>query len=137
MIEETRVEVQHSPKVLVVEDNPLNMKLFSVLITAQGYDVLQAPDGVKGLELAREHHPDLILMDMQLPGISGLDVTRILKDDERTRSIPVVVTTAHIASGDDARIRECGCDGFLAKPIAISEFLSLIDSFLTGKMNDS
>jgi len=118
--------------VLVVEDNPLNMKLFSAMIASQGYDVLQASDGLDGLDLAQQRHPDLIIVDIQLPGMSGLDVTHTLKADDNTRDIPIIATTAYAQRGDEERIRASGCDGYMAKPIAISEFLDLVRSFMTA-----
>jgi|SRR5579863_1442620 len=119
-------------RVLIVEDNPLNMKLFAAMIASQGYEVLEAIDGLGGLDLAHRQHPDLIIMDIQLPGMSGLDVTHSLKADADTRDIPVIATTAYALRGDEERIRESGCDGYMAKPIAISEFLDLVRSFMTG-----
>lgn len=116
--------------VLIVEDNPLNMKLFSAMIAAQGYDVLQATDGVHGLDLAQHRHPDLIIMDIQLPNMSGLDVTRNLKADQATRDIPIIATTAFALRGDEEEILASGCDGYMAKPIAISQFLELIETFM-------
>jgi two-component system cell cycle response regulator DivK len=118
--------------VLIVEDNPLNMKLFSAMISAQGYEVLQAADGPGALDAARRRHPDLIIMDIQLPGgISGLEVTQTLKADGDTSKIPIIATTAFARRGDEETIRASGCDGYMAKPIAISEFLDLVQSFMT------
>jgi two-component system cell cycle response regulator DivK len=116
--------------VLVVEDNPLNMKLFCAMIAAQGCEVLQAGTGSRALSLARRRHPDLIIMDLQLPDMSGLDVTHELKAAEDTREIPIIATTAYASHGDEEVIRAAGCDGYMAKPIAISEFLALIESLL-------
>jgi two-component system, cell cycle response regulator DivK len=118
-------------RVLIVEDNPLNMKLFSAMLSAQDYEVLQATDGSDGLELARRKHPDLIIMDIQLPGMSGLDVTRSLKASEATRDIPIIATTAFAMRGDEERIRAGGCDSYMAKPIAVSRFLELVEAFMT------
>ena len=120
--------------VLIVEDNALNMKLFSAMIGAQGHDVLQAANGLQALEAARGGHPDLIIMDLQLPDISGLEVTRTLKSDDLTRDIPIVATTAYAMRTNEAAIRNSGCDGFMAKPIAISEFLELIESLMMRKV---
>jgi len=117
--------------VLIVEDNALNMKLFSAMIASQGYDVLQAGNGRGALEIARQQHPDLIIMDLQLPDMSGLDVTRSLKAGEDTRDIAIIATTAYALRGDEEKIRASGCDGYMAKPIAVSEFLGLIDSLIT------
>ncbi len=108
--------------VLVVEDNPINMKLFGVMLAADCYDMLMAENGTKGIDLAREHRPDLIIMDIRLPGISGLDATRVLKADERTRRIPIIAVTAHAMPGDEARILHSGCDRFLPKPIPAAQF---------------
>ena len=116
--------------ILIVEDNPLNMKLFSAMIAAQGYEVLQATDGAHGLDMARRLHPDLIIMDIQLPSMSGLDVTRNLKADEVTREIPIIATTAFAMRGDEEMILASGCDAYMAKPIAISQFLELIETFM-------
>jgi two-component system cell cycle response regulator DivK len=116
--------------VLIVEDDPLNMKLFCAMIASQGYDVLQASDGLDGLDLAQQRHPDLIIVDIQLPGMSGMDVTHNLKADAATRDIPIIATTAYALRGDEEKIRASGCDGYMAKPIAISEFLDLVRSFM-------
>jgi two-component system cell cycle response regulator DivK len=118
-------------RVLVVEDNPLNMKLFSAMIAAEGYEVLEAKNGQHGLELAQRQHPDLIIMDIQLPGMSGLEVTQSLKADAATRDIPIIATTAFATRGDEETIMASGCDAYMAKPIAISQFLELIESFMT------
>jgi two-component system, cell cycle response regulator DivK len=115
--------------ILIVEDNPLNMKLFSAMVAAQGYGVLQAGDGLAGVELAQQGHPDLIIMDIDLPGISGLEATRLLKADPATRDIPIIITTAYQY---DDEIRASGCDGFMAKPITVTEFVGLIDSLMTA-----
>lgn len=117
---------------LVIEDNPLNMRMFRALIDTHGYNVLEAEDGFTGLALAQEHRPELIVMDWWLPGISGIHLARALRQDERTRTIPIVITTAYAASADDPDIRAAGCDGFLAKPIAVPDFLATINSFLTA-----
>src|SRR5215203_811593 len=114
-------------QVLIVEDNPLNMKLFSAMISAQGYDVLQATDGSHGLYMAQLQHPDLIIMDIQLPDISGMEVTQSLKADAATRDIPIIATSAFALRGDEEQIWASGCDGYMAKPIAITPFLELIE----------
>ena len=113
--------------VLVVEDNPLNMKLFSAMIAAQGHRVLQATDGWQALELARRQRVALIVMDVELPGLSRLDVARSLKEDGETRDIPILLTTAHAYDEDSEKVRASGCDAFMKKPIAISAFLRLIE----------
>ncbi len=115
--------------VLVVEDNDLNMKLFHDVLEAHGYNVLQAKDGIEGWRMAREHRPDLILMDIQLPDVSGLEVTKWLKDDETLKSIPVIAVTAFTMAGDEAKIRDGGCDAYIVKPISIPDFLRTIERF--------
>ncbi len=131
--ETSRVDVGRSDGgrkcVLVVEDNPLNMKLFSAMLAAQGYDVIEARDGCQGLDLAHQEHPDLIIMDVQLPCMSGLEATHSLKADKDTRDIPIIVTTAYEDDNRD-EISASGCDAFMAKPIAISDFLDMVDSFM-------
>ena len=117
-------------KVLIVEDNELNMKLFHDLLDAHGYLILQTKDGMEALDIAREHHPDLILMDIQLPEVSGLEVTRWLKDDDELKSIPVVAITAFAMKGDEERIRQGGCEAYLSKPISVAKFLETVRSFL-------
>ena len=117
-------------RVLIVEDNPLNLKLFSAMIASQGYDVLEAQDGAGGIDLAQRQLPDLIIMDIQLPGMSGMDAMQILKADADTRDIPIIATTAFATRGDEERLRASGCDGYMAKPIAVSEFLALVHSFV-------
>jgi len=117
-------------KVLIVEDNELNMKLFNDLLQAHGYGTVQTMDGREVLKLAREHRPDLILMDIQLPEISGLEVTRLLKADAELNSIPVVAVTAFAMKGDEEKIRAGGCEGYLAKPISVPIFLETISKFL-------
>ncbi len=117
-------------KVLIVEDNELNMKLFNDLLEAHGYETLQTKDGFKALEMAREHTPDLILMDIQLPEVSGLEVTKWLKDDEALQTIPVVAVTAFAMKGDEERIREGGCEAYLSKPITVSTFIETVRQFL-------
>src|SRR5262245_49208609 len=115
-----------SKTVLIVEDNELNMKLFRDLLEAHGYKTLQTRNGIEALSLAREHRPDLILMDIQLPEVSGLDVTKWLKEDEKLREIPVIAVTAFAMKGDEERIREGGCEAYISKPITVSMFLSTV-----------
>ena len=117
-------------KVLIVEDNELNMKLFHDLLDAQGYETLQTREGLQALALAREHRPDLILMDIQLPEISGLEVTKWLKEDDELNSIPVIAVTAFAMKGDEERIREGGCEAYISKPISVSHFLDTVRRFL-------
>ena len=117
-------------KVMIVEDNELNMKLFRDLIEASGYETVRTRNGLEALDLARSHRPDLILMDIQLPEISGLEVTKWLKEDEELASIPVVAVTAFAMKGDEERIREGGCEAYISKPIAVSHFLDTIRRLL-------
>jgi two-component system cell cycle response regulator DivK len=116
--------------VLIVEDNELNMKLFHDLLEAHGYNTVQTRNGIEVMALAREHRPDLILMDIQLPEVSGLEVTRWLKDDEDLRAIPVIAITAFAMKGDEERIREGGCEAYLSKPISVAKFLETVRAFL-------
>ena len=116
--------------VLIVEDNELNMKLFHDLLDAHGYKTLQTRDGLKALDIAREHMPDLILMDIQLPEVSGLEVTKWLKEDDRLRSIPVIAVTAFAMKGDEEKIREGGCEAYISKPISVGTFLDTVQQFL-------
>lgn len=116
--------------VLIVEDNELNMKLFHDLLDAHGYRTLQTRDGMEALEIAREHRPDLILMDIQLPEVSGLEVTKWLKEDDELASIPVIAVTAFAMKGDEEKIREGGCEAYIAKPISVGQFLETVRRFL-------
>ncbi len=116
--------------ILIVEDNELNMKLFHDLLDAHGYDVLQTRNGMDALSIAREHHPDLIIMDIQLPEVSGLEVTKWIKDDDDLHDIPVVAVTAFAMKGDEERIRNGGCEAYIAKPISIPDFISTIRQFI-------
>lgn len=116
--------------VLIVEDNELNMKLFNDLLEAHGYRVLQTREGLSALDIAREHKPDLILMDIQLPEVSGIEVTKWLKEDDALRNIPVIAVTAFAMKGDEEKIREGGCEAYISKPISVASFLQTIDGFL-------
>ncbi len=117
-------------KVLVVEDNPANMTLAVFLLQSVGHTVLKALDAEAGIAMAREEQPDLILMDIQLPGMDGLEATGLLKSDEETRSIRVIALTALAMKGDEERIRAAGCDGYIAKPMRYQEFLAVIAEHL-------
>ena len=117
-------------RILIIEDNPVNMKLAAFLLQNAGHEVLQAVDAEIGLLSAREQLPDLILMDMQLPGIDGMTATRQLKADPATGHIRIVALTAFAMSGDEDRFRAAGCDAYMAKPIRYQAFLSLVDSIL-------
>jgi two-component system, cell cycle response regulator DivK len=116
--------------VLIVEDNELNMKLFHDLLDAHGYRTLQTRNGMEALALARSHRPDLILMDIQLPEVSGLEVTKWLKDDDSLRTIPVIAVTAFAMKGDEERIREGGCEAYISKPISVPSFLETVRHFI-------
>ena len=116
--------------VLIVEDNDLNLKLFNDLLEAQGYGILKARDGKDAMAIARERHPDLILMDIQLPEVSGLEVTKWLKADPDLKSIPVIAVTAFAMKGDEEKIRQGGCEAYIAKPISVTNFLETVRRFL-------
>ena len=113
-------------KILIVEDNPDNMSLVVFLLQSAGHTVLTAMDAEAGLTLARDEQPNLILMDIQLPGMDGLEATALLKRDEATRAIPVIALTALAMKGDEERIRAAGCDGYIAKPMRYQEFLATV-----------
>lgn len=130
-------EQKQARKILVVEDNELNMKLFNDLLESQGYEVIQTRDGLSALELARTHRPDLILMDIQLPEVSGIDVTKWLKEDEELRHIPVIAVTAFAMKGDQERIRESGCEAYISKPISVADFLETVRGFLEGREREA
>ena len=119
-----------SRTILIVEDNDLNMKLFNDLLEAHGYATLQTKEGVEALEMARTHNPDLILMDIQLPEVSGLEVTRWIKEDEALKHIPIIAVTAFAMKGDEEKIREGGCEAYIAKPISVTKFLDTVKGFL-------
>ena len=117
--------------ILIVEDNKLNMKLFNDILQANGYETAQTLDGREAISLARKLHPDLILMDIQLPNISGLEVVKMLKDDDDLKHIPVIAVTALAMKGDEKKIRDGGCEGYIAKPFSIPNFLDTINTFLS------
>jgi two-component system cell cycle response regulator DivK len=119
-----------SKTVMIVEDNELNMKLFNDLLESRGYRVIQTRNGMEALDLARAHMPDLILMDIQLPEVSGLVVTKWLKDDEQLAHIPVIAVTAFAMKGDEERILQGGCEGYISKPISVSHFLETIAQYI-------
>ena len=118
-------------KILIVEDNELNMKLFHDFLESKGYDIVQTRDGMEALKIARAQMPDLILMDIQLPEVSGLEVTKWLKEDDNLKQIPVVAVTAFAMKGDEEKIREGGCEAYIAKPISVTNFLEAVEQFLT------
>jgi two-component system cell cycle response regulator DivK len=126
-------EAMMSKTVLIVEDNELNMKLFNDLLETRGCRVVQTRQGVEAMDLARKHRPDLILMDIQLPEVSGLQVTQWLKDDDELRSIPVIAVTAFAMKGDEEKIRQGGCEAYLSKPISVAKFFETVDNFLGAR----
>jgi len=117
-------------KVLIVEDNPANMTLATFLLESAGHSVLKATDAETGVALAVAEQPDLILMDIQLPGMDGLRATALLKADDATKDIPVIALTALAMKGDEERIRAAGCDGYIAKPLSYKDFLATVSSEL-------
>ncbi len=116
--------------ILIVEDEPQNRKLFRDILQFNGYATLEASDGRQGVTLAKEHVPDLILMDMQLPVMNGMEATRILKQDEQTKGITIVALTANVMPGDKDKIMEAGCCDFIAKPFRLNDFLNKITGYL-------
>lgn len=116
--------------VLICEDNKLNMKLFHDLLVTHGYSTIQTTEGMDALELAQKHKPDLILMDIQLPGVSGLEVTKWIKEDDAIKHIPVIAITAFAMKGDEVRIKDGGCEAYIAKPISVTDFLTTVRRFL-------
>lgn len=119
-----------SKTVLVVEDNELNMRLFCDLLDSFGYATLQCRDGARAVQLARDETPDLIVMDIQLPEVSGLDITRWLKADDDLAHIPVLAVTAFAMRTDEERVREAGCEGYLSKPIQIASFMRAVEDLM-------
>jgi two-component system cell cycle response regulator DivK len=117
-------------RVLIVEDNAINMSLSTFLVKSAGYAVIAASDAEAGIKMAREEVPDLILMDIQLPGMDGIEAIGVLKDDPSTRGIPIIALTALAMKGDEARIRASGCDGYIAKPMRYQQFLEAIASVM-------
>jgi len=118
-------------RILVVEDNRLGLMLLSQLLGVHGYEILQTPEGSGAIDLARDKQPDLILMDIGLPDICGLDVTRLLKQDDQTKAIPIIAVTAFAMPGDERRALESGCDAYITKPIIMDKLLRAIGSFLS------
>lgn len=117
-------------RVLIVEDNELNMKLFADLLEAYGYEVIRAVDGMEGLQSAKKYHPDLILMDIQLPEISGIEVIKIIKDDPNLKNVPIVAISAFAMKGDEERIMESGCQAYVSKPISITKLKETVDLWI-------
>lgn len=126
-----KIDMSAIPKtVLIVEDNELNMKLFHDLLEAHGYATLEARTGPEALKLAVKHRPDLILMDIQLPEVSGLEVTQKIKDNADLADIPIIAVTAFAMKGDEERIRQGGCEDYIAKPISVASFLEKVKRYL-------
>jgi two-component system cell cycle response regulator DivK len=126
-----------TPKtILVVEDNELNMKLFHDVLEAHGYNVLQTGDGIEALTLVRQHRPDLIVMDIQLPQVGGLEITRRIKNDDDLKAIPIIAVTAFAMKGDQARILESGCEAYIAKPMAIANFVATVAQLLALQVDE-
>ena len=123
--------VSGAKRILIVEDNELNMRLLNDVLEAHGYEIVKTGSGLEAIELARSLHPDLILMDIQLPDISGLEVSRQLKEDPRTRPIPLVAVTAFAMAGDERKTLDAGCDAYVAKPIMLRPFLDLVERLAT------
>ena len=119
-----------SKTVMIVEDNELNMKLFHDLLEAHGYQIVGTRNGIEALDLARKHRPDLVLMDIQLPEVSGLEVTKWLKEDDTLKAIPVVAVTAFAMKGDEEVIRQGGCEAYISKPISVVSFLDTVRRFI-------
>ena len=119
--------------ILIVEDEPRNLKLLRDLLQRFGYEILEALDGEQGVKLAGEKMPDLILMDIMMPKMDGLEATRIIKADTKTKHIPIIALTSYAMKGDREKTVEAGCDGYIAKPIDIKEVLKAIEHYLTVK----
>jgi two-component system, cell cycle response regulator DivK len=117
-------------RILIVEDNKLSLTLLNDFLKVQGYEILKTSEGWEAINLARDKQPDLILMDIRLPDISGFDVTRLLKRDDKTKSIPIIAVTVFATSGDESKALESGCDGYITKPVIIDNLLRTIESFL-------
>lgn len=126
-------ELNSSKKILVVEDNDVNRELMREILEMSSYEVLMAKDGEEGVSMAKEHKPDLILMDIQLPKIDGLQATRIIKADDSTGSIPVIALTAYAMKGDENIFLEAGCCAYIPKPISVLSFLEKIKTYLDTK----
>ncbi len=118
------------PTILIVEDNELNMKLFRDLLAAHGYVTLATNDGAEALGLVREHRPDLVLMDIQLPNVSGLEIIKSIKADAELKSIPVVAVSAFATKWDTKTMRELGCEAYLTKPITLTSFIATVEAAL-------
>ena len=122
-------------RILIIEDTPMNIELATDVLEGAGYDVIQAEDAETGIELARSELPDLILMDVGLPGMDGLSATRILKQDPSTKDIPVVALTSHAMKGDEEKMLAAGCESYMTKPIDIGAFLKAVARFIESAKN--
>jgi two-component system, cell cycle response regulator DivK len=123
--------------VLIVDDDPNSMKLTYDLLNVCGYTTLAAVNGLQAVEMAKSHIPDLILMDIQLPLMDGLSATRLIKADIATRDIPIIAATAYAMKGDEEKVIEAGCSGYITKPIDIQVLLSTVDKYLANKNTES
>jgi len=119
-------------RILIVEDNELHLRLLDDLLRVHGYEILTTKYGQEAIKLARDNSPDLILMDIKLPDLSGLEVTRLLKQDNQTKCIPIIAVTAFAMPGDEGKALESGCDGYISKPIMIDSFLHTVQRFLSA-----
>lgn len=120
---------QDKTKILIVEDNDLNMKLFCDLLEAHSYEPLQTKDGLAAIDMAKDAQPKLILMDIQLPEVSGLEITQRIKSDPLTSQIPIVAITAFAMKGDEEKVRSAGCEGYISKPISVKTFIETVKQF--------
>jgi two-component system cell cycle response regulator DivK len=118
-------------RILIVEDNQPCLRLLNDVLKVHGYEILKTTKGLEAINLARDYRPDLILMDIRLPDISGLEVTRLLKQDQQTKCIPIIAVTAFAMPGDETRALESGCDAYVAKPVIVANLLRTVDSFLS------
>lgn len=124
------MNAEKKKKILIVEDNDLNLKLFNDLLEATGYEPIETKNGQEAVSLAEKERPDLIIMDIQLPNISGIDLIKEIKSNKELKNIPIIAVTAFAMQDDEEKILEAGCEGYLAKPISISSFLETIKKFL-------
>ena len=124
-------------RILVVEDNQLNLKLLNQLLKVHGYEILETPEGSEAINLARDEQPDLILMDIRLPDICGLDMTRLLKQDDQTKTIPIIAVSAFATPGDEKKALDSGCNAYIAKPISLDNLLRTIESFLSSSFRSA
>ena len=124
-------------KVMIVEDNPQNMRLFEMILSAKSYTLLKAVDGEEALDMAMREHPDLIIMDIQLPGMNGLEVTRRLRENSAFSRIPIIAITAFAMKGDKEKAIEAGCSAYMTKPFNIRELTGMIAEMLLQRQGDN